>query len=104
MFETALIVGALADCHVRAPAKERPSIIGAAPRGCEVEPAIALFRLALRKLLDEIAPNALRSKIPSAGARNRLEVSGQALFEPMMPLREVGQSEVDHLMNEDPIL
>src|SRR5207248_6197472 len=84
-------------------AKEGPTPICPGPGVGIVKPAIPRFRLTFWHVTDHVSPNPCRLQLSCLHASNRLDISCQTLFDPVMLRRHIGERQVDKLVRHRPV-
>jgi len=68
-----------------------------------VEACVAGLRQAFWHVTNQFEPHALSAELPGLDARDGLDVSGDAFFDPVVLVLHVWKSEMNHFVGEHPV-
>jgi hypothetical protein len=63
-----------------------------------VQPSITGMRQTLRHIAKHVAPNLLGGHYPDRSPGDRLDIGGDALLDPVMPILDGREAEMNHFM------
>src|SRR5260370_25060582 len=92
IIQTLRIVCPAAKFKLSQDAKERSSPIGSAPRVRVIESAISRLRETLRHVPNQVKPHLLHFEMSCLNPSDRLDIGGNALFDPVVLVVDGGKS------------
>ena len=104
VLQTFLVIGFLVNFDVGEQAEKRAAPIGASPGVSVVEAFVAWAGQAFGHVAHDFEPHLIYIHVMGADTGEGFDVNGDAFFDPVMAVVNIGKSEMDHFVGEHPIV